>query len=186
MKRFFDIAISLPLLLATLPLIVFLALVVRLSSSGPGIFRQVRVGREHRNFTCYKLRTMASGTRDAASHLVGTDSITPLGRILRRHKFDELPQLWNVLRGDMSLVGPRPCLPVQDELIAAREARNVFSVRPGITGMAQVQGIDMSQPELLAEVDAEYVRNVSLILDISLLWRTFRGTGRNIDAAVAK
>ena len=98
-------------------------------------------------FTCYKFRTMAQGAPLAGSHEVSGSWITPIGRRLRSLKLDELPQLFNVLRGDMSLVGPRPCLPNQAEVIAARRARDVFNIRPGITGIAQLTSIDMSKPE---------------------------------------
>jgi len=102
---------------------------------------------------------MRPDTTSVASHLVDSSAITPLGRFLRRTKMDELPQLWNVLRGQMSLVGPRPCLLNQHELISEREACGVFVVRPGITGLAQIQGIEMSTPELLAITDAKMLKN---------------------------
>jgi len=104
--------------------------------------------------------------------------VTPLGRWLRRLKLDELPQLWNVLRGDMSLVGPRPCLPSQTELIAERRARGVYALRPGITGVAQVAGVDMSDPPRLAALDATYLATVSAAADLRLLLATVRGAGR--------
>src|SRR5690606_22830348 len=110
-------------------------------------------------FVCYKLRTMAPGTPDRGTHEVSVAAVTPLGRFLRKMKLDELPQLWNVLVGEMSLVGPRPCLTSQGAVIAARRARGVYAVRPGVTGPAQVLGVDMSTPEQLAEIDASWVAN---------------------------
>ncbi len=145
---------------------------IRAGSPGPGIFAQERVGRDGAIFTCYKFRTMKQGTVQAGTHEVSGDAITPLGRFLRRTKLDELPQLWNVLTGEMSFVGPRPCLPSQTTLIDEREKRGVLSLRPGITGLAQINDIDMSDPLRLAEKDAEYLRARSFGLDLSILFRT--------------
>jgi O-antigen biosynthesis protein WbqP len=110
--------------------------------------------------------------------------VTALGEHLRRFKIDELPQLWNVLIGDMSLVGPRPCLPSQIELVEARRRLGVLEMRPGITGLAQVSGVDMSDPNRLAEIDARYVRTQSLLGDFGLIWATLRGQGVGIDQVV--
>jgi O-antigen biosynthesis protein WbqP len=155
-----------------------------LESSGPAIFRQTRVGKGGRPFTCYKLRTMYSGTANLPTHEVQASSVTALGEYLRRFKVDELPQLCNVLAGDMSLVGPRPCLPSQTELIEARRQLGVLAVRPGITGLAQVSGIDMSDAWRLAEIDARYVRTQSFSGDAKLIWATLRGRGVGIDQVV--
>ena len=122
---------------------------------------------------------MRLGTKEAGTHMVEAQSVTAIGRILRKIRLDEIPQLFNVLAGDMSLVGPRPSLPSQTELIAARKAYNVYSVRPGITGLAQIQGLDMSKPAELAKVDGTYVRTRSLFLDLSIILQTI--TGRAID-----
>ena len=152
-------------------------------TGGQPLFLQTRVGRGQRLFTLVKLRTMALGTASVASHEVNAEAvITPSGRWMRRFKLDELPQVWNVLLGDMSFVGPRPCLPNQHELIGARAARDVFAMRPGITGLAQVQGVDMSTPERLAEIDALYASERTFMGDIKLLVQTFVGSGRG-DAA---
>ncbi|GGL69413.1 sugar transferase [Wenxinia marina] len=159
----------------TFPLI---ALWIRLDSPGSAIFAQTRVGRHGRPFTCLKFRSMRAGTRQAGTHEVSADAVTRPGRLLRRLKLDELPQAWNVLMGDLALVGPRPCLPVQKDLIARRRERGVLSIRPGITGLAQVAGIDMSDPERLARIDAAYAAMRSLSLDLALAWRTVRGGGR--------
>ena len=182
MKRGLDIAISVLGLIIGSPIILITIGLVRLETPGPGIFRQIRLGRHRRTFTMYKVRTMRLGTGDAPSHKVGVNSVTDVGRVLRNLKLDELPQLWNVLRGDMSLVGPRPCLPSQSELIRERLERGVFEVRPGITGLAQIRGIDMSAPECLAAIDAEYIRDRTFAGDLKLIFRTLGGSGRG-DAA---
>ena len=172
MKRILDVAIALPLLVLMSPLILLAAIWIRSTSTGPALFSQLRVGRNQAPFRCHKLRTMYADTANQPTHEVAVSAVTPFGRLLRRCKFDELPQLWNVIEGSMSLVGPRPCLPVQDELIAHRERLGVFALRPGITGLAQVRGIDMSTPAALAEADAEYLAKRSLWLDLGILFRT--------------
>ena len=184
MKRLFDIAASLGGLILAGWLIVLLALLVRYESAGRGIFAQTRVGRGGRPFTLYKLRTMASGTVSAASHETPMSAVTRLGRRLRAWKLDELPQLWNVLRGEMSFVGPRPCLPVQTLLITEREKRGVHRLRPGITGLAQVAGVDMSDPERLAAIDARYLAERSFSGDLRLIARTLTGSGRGDRVAI--
>jgi O-antigen biosynthesis protein WbqP len=159
------------------PLLLLVLLAVRLESSGPGFFRQVRVGRHRRPFICYKVRTMAQGTPEAGTHEVAASAVTRVGRFLRTTKLDELPQLINVARGEMAFVGPRPCLPSQVELVEARDRLGIFEVLPGITGLGQVRGIDMSDPDRLARCDGEYVSARNLRLDLSILWATFRGAG---------
>jgi len=178
MKRVFDVVLSAIALLGSSWLIILLIAMVRLSSPGPGLFAQERVGRGRKYFICYKLRTMYVETPSAATHDTSVSSVTALGRRLRRLKMDELPQLWNVLKGEMSFVGPRPCLPIQRELIDERQKRGVFDLRPGITGLAQVQGIDMSDPRRLAEVDATYMKKQNLMFDFLLIVRTVTGSGR--------
>ncbi len=184
MKRLLDVAASTIGLLLAWPLLLTIAIVIRLESPGPAIFRQIRIGKDRREFTCYKLRTMRTGTGDVPTHCVPASSVTALGIYLRRFKIDELPQLYNVLSGDMSLVGPRPCLPSQVELVEARQRLGVFRVRPGVTGLAQVQGIDMSDACQLANVDAEYVRTQSFITDCMIIWATIRGEGIGVDRIV--
>ncbi|MBB1090352.1 sugar transferase [Rhodopseudomonas palustris] len=178
MKRFFDVvAASFGLVFAG-PVIILFAILIRLGSKGSGIFRQLRVGKDERLFTCYKLRTMRSNTRQLPSHEVAASAVTPLGAYLRRYKIDELPQLWNIVRGEMSFVGPRPCLPTQHELIAARRRSGVDGLMPGITGVSQIEGIDMSEPERLAASDARYLDDMSLLRDLRLIWLTVAGAGR--------
>jgi O-antigen biosynthesis protein WbqP len=178
MKRAFDIVLAAVALVVAAPLILAAAVLIRLTSPGPAIFRQTRVGLNEKPFTCLKLRTMYCGTGNVPTHEVGVSSITPVGRFLRRFKFDELPQLWNVLAGSMSFVGPRPCLPSQTALIAARRAYRIYKLRPGITGVAQVAGVDMSDPEKLAALDAAYLRDMSLAADIRLILATALGSGQ--------
>ncbi|WP_298718270.1 sugar transferase [uncultured Oceanisphaera sp.] len=161
MIRLFDIVFSLLGLVCGFPVLVLLTL-IGLFDTGSPIFRQVRVGRHQKPFTLVKFRTMKVDTASVASHLASASSITPFGHFLRRTKLDELPQLWNVLKGEMSLVGPRPGLFNQEELTRARAAHGVYDVRPGITGLAQVNEIDMSTPELLAETDQKMIQSLSV------------------------
>jgi O-antigen biosynthesis protein WbqP len=172
MKRPLDIAVSALGLLALSPFVLTALLTIRLTSPGPGIFSQTRVGRNGMPFRCHKLRTMYAGTASVPTHEVSVSRITPIGGFLRRTKLDELPQLWNVLKGEMSLVGPRPCLPEQTALVEARQRLGVATLRPGITGLAQLRGIDMADPARLAEIDAEYLAAASLPADLRILVNT--------------
>jgi O-antigen biosynthesis protein WbqP len=172
MKRAFDFCVALIGLSICWPLLLALMVAIRLESLGPAIFVQSRVGRSQKLFKCYKLRTMYEGTLELPSHQVAASAPTTIGRFLRRTKLDELPQLVNVLRGEMSLVGPRPCLPSQAELIAARLREGALDVLPGVTGLAQVQGVDMSNPLRLARIDGRYVRTRSFGGDICLICKT--------------
>ncbi len=178
MKRVFDLTLALIGLPIVIPAILACAIAIRWTSRGPAIFRQTRIGLNEQPFTCLKLRTMYADTRDAPSHETSASAVTPIGHWLRRLKLDELPQLWNIIVGEMSFVGPRPCLPSQTELIAARRARNLYCIRPGITGVAQVAGIDMSDPERLAAADAAYLSNMSIAADLRLILMTALGAGR--------
>lgn len=176
MLRLFDVVFSLLGLALCMPLLAVLWVVGFLDTGLP-FFRQVRVGRYQRPFTLVKFRTMRPGTVSVATHLADPLTITVWGGFLRRTKLDELPQLWNVLKGEMSLVGPRPCLPNQSELIAARERRGVFAARPGITGLAQVNGVDMSDPERLADLDAVMVKTLTAPSYLRYLVLTVLGRG---------
>ena len=151
--------------------------IIGLFDTGSPIFRQVRVGRNKKPFTLVKFRTMRKDTASVASHLASASAITPFGSFLRKTKLDELPQLWNVLWGDMSLVGPRPGLFNQEELTAARDKKGIFNARPGITGLAQVNEIDMSTPELLAETDAKMLENLTLANYFKYIFMTVAGKG---------
>jgi lipopolysaccharide/colanic/teichoic acid biosynthesis glycosyltransferase len=174
--RIFDILFSLFGLAFGAPVLLILT-VVGLFDTGSPIFKQVRVGKNKKPFTLVKFRTMKLDTASVASHLASTASITPFGGFLRRTKLDELPQLWNVLKGEMSLVGPRPGLFNQEELTLARDDNNVFDVRPGITGLAQVNDIDMSTPELLAETDAKMIQTLSISNYFKYIFQTISGKG---------
>jgi O-antigen biosynthesis protein WbqP len=179
MIRFFDLILSFFGLLLSFPILLILWVVCWFDTRSP-IFRQVRVGRYQQPFIMLKFRTMQADTASIATHLVDSSAITHFGYFLRRTKLDELPQLYNVLMGDMSLVGPRPCIFNQYELIAERDRRGVFDVRPGITGLGQIQRIDMSTPVLLASKDAEMLKSLSLynyfrFIFITIVGRAFIG-----------
>ncbi|WP_303290707.1 sugar transferase [Marinobacter sp. SS5-14b] len=176
MIRLFDFFFSLLGLVFGFPVLLILW-VIGFFDTGSPLFRQQRVGRNKKPFTLVKFRTMKKNTASVASHLASADAITPFGHFLRRTKLDELPQLWNVLKGEMSLVGPRPCLFNQEELIAERESRGVLAARPGITGLAQVNDIDMSTPELLAETDQKMLASLSVGAYFKYIFMTVAGRG---------
>ncbi|WP_043759337.1 sugar transferase [Aeromonas taiwanensis] len=176
MIRLLDITLSFFGLVFLFPILILLML-AGLFDTGSPLFCQTRVGRNKKPFVLVKFRTMKLDTASVASHLASSSSITPFGRFLRKSKLDELPQLWNVLKGEMSLVGPRPCLYNQDELIDARDQFGVFKVRPGVTGLAQVSNIDMSTPALLAKTDAEMIRSLSVKSYFNYILQTVIGKG---------
>ena len=177
MIRLFDILFSLAGIILGLPVFI-VVVILGLFDQGSPFFLQTRVGKNQQPFTLIKFRTMAIGTRSVGTHLVDPASITPIGRFLRRTKLDELPQLFNVLTGKMSMVGPRPCLPNQVELINERASRDVFSIRPGITGIAQIREVDMSTPRKLARYDQVMLRRLDLLLYLGLIFATATGKGR--------
>ena len=172
----FDFVFSLLGLVVGLPVLLVLT-VIGLFDTGSPIFRQVRVGRYQKPFTLVKFRTMRLDTASVATHLASSASITPFGHFLRKTKLDELPQLWNVLKGEMSLVGPRPGLFNQEELTEERAKRGVFDVRPGITGLAQVSEIDMSTPALLAETDQKMIQSLTVSDYFKYIFMTVAGKG---------
>lgn len=192
-KRLLDLGIAIVCLAFLSPLLVILAVLIRLTSPGPALFRQTRLGRDHRPFVLYKFRTMFTGCpddvhreyvrklltedqppdggRNGVFKLEGDDRITPIGRLIRRTSLDELPQLLNVIRGDMSLVGPRPALPWEAEMFGtAYRAR--FAVPPGLTGLWQVSGRNSLTMRQGLDLDLEYVSRQSLALDLWILLRT--------------
>lgn len=179
--RTFDVVAAGIGLIAVSPILLICALMIRLDSPGPAFLRQTRVGMNGTPFTCIKLRTMFADTGNRPTHEVGKSAVTRIGRFLRRTKLDELPQLWNVLTGDMNFVGPRPCLPTQTALIEARRAHGVLAMRPGITGVSQIAGVDMSDPERLAKLDATYER--SLGTDLNIIAATVLGAGQGDKTA---
>ncbi|MEP2757453.1 MAG: sugar transferase [Hyphomicrobiales bacterium] len=177
-RKLLDYGFALSVILLFWWVLLIVWVLVKTGSEGPGIFVQDRVGKGGKVFTCYKFRTMGKDTRQAGTHEVSESAVTPFGAFLRKTKIDELPQVWNILKGELSLIGPRPCLPVQEELVAERTKRGVLEVLPGITGLAQIQGIDMSDPVRLARKDAEYIARRGLLFDIKIVFRTFLGQGQ--------
>ena len=176
MIRICDFLLSAVGLLLLSPLILLIMILGWFDTRSP-FFQQKRVGLGQQAFVLVKFRTMVADTASVASHLADASSITPFGRFLRRTKLDELPQLWNVLKGEMSLVGPRPCLFNQQELINERNKFDVYQALPGITGLAQIQGIDMSTPDLLAETDAKMLNSMSLAAYFRYIFLTLIGKG---------
>ncbi len=175
--RAYDILISMLILIVLSPLIIFIFIICFIESGNP-IFIQKRVGMNQKSFKLLKFRTMKINTPSKASHLIDKNSVTRFGKIIRLLKLDELPQLINVLNGDMSLVGPRPCLINQIELIECREKYNLFNVKPGITGLSQIKGIDMSTPEKLAQSDFLMISKIKQLDYFKYLILTFFGKGR--------
>ena len=161
MIRFFDIFFSFIGLIFLLPILLLIWFVGLLTNGSP-LFLQKRVGRDFKSFSLIKFRTMPMGVRSAGTHLMRNIKLSSFGYFLRRTKLDEIPQLFNVLSGDMSLVGPRPCLFNQKKLISERKKRGAFKVRPGITGFAQISGINMKTTTLLAKTDQKMIKNMSL------------------------
>lgn len=174
-SRALDVLIASVAFLAALPLLAIMALLIRLDSKGPAIFRQQRVGRDGKAFTIYKLRTMHVNTSEQPTHLTSPSATTRVGRILRLTKLDELPQLFNVIKGEMALVGPRPGLLTQVSLLEGRRAFGILRSRPGITGLAQAVGVDMSNEPRLLALDARYVARRSMMLDLRIILATILG-----------
>ena len=183
-KRGMDILFSTVLLIFLWIPMGVIALAVGMTSKGGILFRQVRVGRNGEPFVCYKFRTMVSwAPRNCPTSELGdpTPFVTPVGQFLRRSSLDELPQLWNVLRGDMSLVGPRPLIPKEAEIHELRRRCGVYAIRPGMTGLAQVSGRDLLCDREKLRLDARYLRRLSFGEDARILWKTifhvFQGEG---------
>ncbi len=174
--RVYDVLIALMILTLGSPILFFLWL-IGLWDTGSPLFWQERVGKNQQPFMLVKFRTMRLNTPSIATHLADSSAITPFGYFLRHTKLDELPQMWNVLKGEMSLVGPRPCLFNQEFLIAERAKLGVFNVPPGVTGLAQIQGIDMATPKLLAQTDAQMIRTFSVVRYFEYILLTFLGKG---------
>lgn len=182
-KRLFDVIAALAGLILLSPVLAVIALAVRVESPGPALHWSSRVGRHNRLFKMPKFRTMRTGAPNVATHLLQDAEawITPLGGFLRRTSLDELPQLWSVLAGQMSLVGPRPALFNQDDLVALRTQAGVDALRPGVTGWAQINGRDDLPIADKARLDAEYLAAQGLVLDLKIILRTaltaFSGRG---------
>jgi O-antigen biosynthesis protein WbqP len=157
--------------------VLLVVVIIGLFDTGSPVFIQQRVGRNKKLFKLIKFRTMSLETKSVASHLANNTSITKLGAFLRKTKIDELPQLINVVKGEMSLVGPRPNLFNQEELIKERDALGVYDVLPGVTGLAQVQNIDMSTPQLLAKIDKQMIESLTLKNYFKYIIMTVTGSG---------
>lgn len=174
MKRGFDLILALSVTLALLLPIAVVALAVKLTSPGPVLYWSDRVGRRNRIFRMPKFRSMRTGTPALATHLLENPGayLTPIGSFLRKSSLDELPQLWSILVGDMSFVGPRPALFNQDDLIALRTAQGVHDLVPGLTGWAQVNGRDELPIPQKVQLDVEYLQRRSFSFDLRILWLT--------------
>lgn len=174
MKRLFDIIFSIvALVILALPMAV-IAIIIMATDGRPVVFRQERVGLGNKTFRIRKFRSMKVGTKNVATKDLkdSDDCITPIGKVLRKTSLDELPQLINILEGTMSFVGPRPLIPQEEHIRKMRAEKNVYSVRPGVTGLAQVNGRDLVTEEQKVNWDAEYVQNQSMLLDIKIMFKT--------------
>lgn len=173
-KRAFDIVASGAGMVVLSPVILGTALAVKLTSPGPVLFKQRRVGKDKRFFNIYKFRTMRIDTPNLPSHMINANEwFTPVGATLRKFSLDELPQLWNIFRGDMSVIGPRPALWTQSDLVLARDAVGANGVRPGLTGWAQINGRDEISIAEKVALDGEYVRRRSMLFDAKCFFGTF-------------
>ena len=185
MKRGFDVILACVLLVLLAPLLVCIGVLVRVTSPGPMLYWSDRVGQGNRLFRMPKFRSMQVGTPAVATHLLKEPNrfLTPIGSYLRRSSLDELPQLWSVLVGDMSFVGPRPALFNQDDLIALRTHYGVHELLPGLTGWAQVNGRDELPIPEKVRLDVEYLQKISLKFDVIILWRTLKSVahGKGIE-----
>lgn len=185
MKRVFDLVLAGGAAVVLAIPFALVTLVVRLTSPGPALYWSDRIGRYNRVFAMPKFRTMRVGTPAVATHLLSDPArhLTPIGGLLRRTSLDELPQLWSILRGDMSIVGPRPALFNQDDLIALRTAAGIHTLTPGLTGWAQVNGRDEISIEAKVQLDAEYLRRASFWFDLQIILRTARDAfiGRGVS-----
>jgi len=171
MIRLLDIIFSFISLTLSFPIFVMIFIILFFDSNYP-LFIQKRLGVDTKIFFLIKFRTMKIGTLSAGTHLIDTSNITHIGYFLRKFKLDELPQLLNVLLGHMSLVGPRPCLPNQKRLIIERKKRGIYKVKPGITGLAQVSGINMSRPVLLAKIELKMIKQMNLFYYFYYIFKT--------------
>ena len=176
-KRLLDVLFSFLLLFFLALPMLFIACAVLFTSRGGAIFRQKRVGRNAKTFVCYKFRTMysyAPNNRPTSDFSDAALYVTPVGRFLRRTSLDELPQLFNVLKGDMSLIGPRPLIAEEEAVHRLRMEKGVYDIRPGITGLAQISGRDLISDSEKAELDAKYVESIGFASDFGILFKTLR------------
>ena len=175
LKRFFDIFVSIFAVIFLSPIFLAVAIMILITDGAPVLFKQERVGKNNKLFTVYKFRTMQNGTGDIATAELddANEKITKTGKFLRLTSIDELPQLFNILNGTMSLVGPRPLIPAEKEIRELRAQYGVYSVRPGITGYAQINGRDNIDDETKALLDKEYVEKQSFMFDLKIIFSTF-------------
>lgn len=172
-KRLFDILFSLIALVSLFPLFLVVVVLIKIFDPGPVLFKQVRVGRGGRRFVFYKFRSMPVNTSDIPSHKIGNISISPVGKMIRRTNIDELPQLFNIIKGDMSIVGPRPPIESQVELIKLRVENESINCRPGLTGLAQINSYDGMPVTSKADLDARYSIKITFVGDIVIMIKTF-------------
>lgn len=174
MKRFWDFVISLISIIIFSPIILIVGILVKVTSEGPILFKQRRIGKDNVEFNIYKFRTMRIDTPNVATHLLdNTDSFyTPIGKALRKVSLDELPQLFNILKGEMSIVGPRPALYNQYDLKELRTEKGIHKLMPGLTGWAQVNGRDTISLEQKVKFDNEYLEKHSFMFDLKIIWLT--------------
>lgn len=183
MKRFFDIFVSIFAVIFLSPLFIIVAVAILITDGSPVLFKQERVGKDNKIFTVYKFRTMKNGVGDISTAELAdaNEKITKTGKFLRLTSIDELPQLFNILNGTMSLVGPRPLIPAEKEIRELREKYGVYSVRPGITGYAQINGRDNIDDETKALLDKEYIEKQSFIFDLKIIFKTFTKVLKRAD-----
>jgi len=165
--------ICIVVLMLILPILAFASLLIFVEDGLPVFFRQERLGKNKKIFTIYKIRTMKNDAPQRGTHAVSNSFLLKIGKLIRKIKLDEFPQLINVIMGDINLVGPRPGLVTQEILRSEREENNIFNINPGITGLAQILGYDMSNPKKLSEIDLIYMKNKSLHFDLMILLGTF-------------
>lgn len=173
-KRLTDVLASLMVLIVFSPILLIVGLIVFIQDFGPVIFKQQRVGRNGRVFLFYKFRSMPVNTPNVQSSDTKKLSITPFGKFIRRTSIDELPQLINILKGDMSLIGPRPPIPTQENLINLRRENGALACRPGLTGLAQINSYDFMPEEEKAKWDGIYANSISFVNDTSIVFRTLK------------
>ena len=174
-KRLIDIVLSLLAIIILFIPGVIIAILIKIGSKGPVFFKQKRVGKNKKYFMIYKFRTMRTDTpKDMPTHMLNNPDlyITKIGRILRKTSLDELPQLINIIKGDMSIIGPRPALWNQEDLIAERDKYNANDIKPGLTGLAQISGRDELEIPVKAKLDGEYTKNISFLLDVKIFFKT--------------
>lgn len=174
-KRIIDVILSLMAIVVLLPFMIIFAIIIKCESRGPVLFKQKRVGKNKKEFTIYKFRTMRTDTpKDMPTHMLknAESYITKFGGVMRKTSIDELPQIFNILKGDMSIVGPRPALYNQKDLIEERDKYNANSVRPGLTGWAQVNGRDELDIPVKAKFDGEYIEKISFMFDVKIFFKT--------------